>query len=115
MKEKTFHFLLRLAIAFAFLYPAVAIHINPDSWIAYFPDFIRTSVPLTLLIYGFSALHLIIGLWILSGKKIFIPSVVASIFLAGVLVFNWQGMDVLFRDISLMFVTIALAVESYKK
>jgi hypothetical protein len=59
-----------------------------------------------MLIAGF---HLIIALWLLSGWRIFLPSLVAAIFLGSVVYFNQNQLDILFRDISLALVALALA------
>ena len=62
----------------------------------------------TLLI-GLAVVHVIIALWILSGLRIAIPSVVAALFLGSVVYFNWNQIDILFRDISLALAALALA------
>jgi len=114
--EKTAWLLVRVGIAFAFLYPAVMAHIDPEAWLSFFPQFVlNMNIPQALLLGGFSVVHAIIAFWILSGKKIFIPSLLAAFFLAGVLAFNWSGMDVLFRDISLLLVCLALAVKNWPR
>ncbi|MDP6527631.1 MAG: hypothetical protein QF858_02005 [Candidatus Pacebacteria bacterium] len=51
---------------------------------------------------------MIIALWLLSGKKIFIPSVLAALYLAGIIVFNFAQIDVIFRDVSILAMALAL-------
>lgn len=104
------HLLLRLAIAFSFLYPPVAAFITPDSWIGYFPPFMQGILPDTILLHGFGLIEIIIGLWILSGKNIFIPSLIASVMLIAITAFNLGAFDVVFRDISLALAALALAL-----
>lgn len=112
-KSEVVWFLIRLAIAFAFFYPAVRIHSDPDSWLGYFPAFVKDiGIPTSFLIAGFSVVHIIIGTWILSGKKIFLPSIFATIFLGMVIFFNLNQIDILFRDVSLFLVSLALAILS---
>ncbi|KND50349.1 MAG: hypothetical protein AB202_01690 [Parcubacteria bacterium C7867-007] len=103
------HLLLRIGVAFAFLYPPIDALSNPDSWIGYFPAFINTvPVDPMLLLHGFGVLEVIIGLWILSGWKIRIPSVIAAILLLAIVVFNGAQFPILFRDVSIALAALAL-------
>jgi len=105
--------LLRIAIAFSFLYAAYGFWQNPNDWIGYIPPIAQnlgfTQSVLLMLIAG---VHLIIALWILSGWRIFLPSVIAAIFLFSVVYFNWNQLDILFRDISIGLAALALALSS---
>jgi hypothetical protein len=58
--------------------------------------------------------EIVIAGWILTGKRIFIPALAAAVMLAGIIIFNFGAMDVVFRDVSLMLVAIALAVAGYR-
>ena len=108
--SRTSTLLLRLALAFAFLYPAYGFWKHPSEWVGYVPSFVHNfGLSESMLAFAFLAVHLIIGVWILSGWKIFIPSIVAAAFLGSVVYFNLNQMDVLFRDVSLAFVALALA------
>ncbi len=104
-----YHF-LRVGVAFAFLYPPINALSDPDSWIGYFPNFI-TSLPIDplLLLHSFGALEVIIALWILSGWKIRIPSIIAAVMLIAIVVFNGAQFPVLFRDVSIALAALALA------
>lgn len=103
---------LRLGLAFAFLYPAISAVFYPDDWIGYFPDLLKGYVPDTILLHAFGVTEAIIGLWIIWGKRLFIPSLVASIYLVLIVLLNWQGMQVLFRDISILGMSLALLLFS---
>ncbi|OHA17379.1 MAG: hypothetical protein A3G52_03750 [Candidatus Taylorbacteria bacterium RIFCSPLOWO2_12_FULL_43_20] len=109
-REKISYFLIRTAIAFAFLYPAVRIHFDPQSWTGYFPLFIKASIPELILVSIYTFVHVAIAVWILTGKKLFVPYATATILLLAVVLFNLNQIDILFRDISLLFVTAGLAV-----
>lgn len=102
--------LLRVALAGAFLYPAFASLITPAAWIGYFPHFMLGIVPDSILLSLWSLLEVILALWILSGKKIFVPSIIASLLLALIVVFNFPLFDILFRDAALALVAFYLAV-----
>lgn len=106
---------LRVGLAFAFLYPVAAAYFNPSSWIGYFPEFIRSSVQNdTLLLNGFGVIEIVIALWILTGWRIFWPSAAATLILLGILIFNFPQMDVIFRDVSILAVAIALTLNARK-
>ena len=105
--------LLRIGVAFAFLYPALSALYNPLAWIGYFPAFTLGIVPDTVLLHVFGVIEIIIGLWILSGRKIFIPSTLATIMLVAIVTFNANLMDVVFRDLSIAAMSAALAILSY--
>lgn len=112
MKKDTYvEFLLRIGIALAFIYPPVSALFNPYSWVGYFPVFVSNrGFDMIVLLHIFGAVEMLIALWILFGKRIFIPSAIASFILAAIVVFNLNQMDVLFRDISILLMSIALAL-----
>lgn len=103
-------FLLRLAVAIAFIYPAVNALLDPYAWIGYFPVFMKDIIPDMTLLYLFGALQAGIGLWILSGRKIFVPSLTAAALLLAIVVFNLGDLQILFRDVSIALAALALAI-----
>jgi hypothetical protein len=107
---RTADLLLRLGVAFAFLFPPVNAFIDPYSWVGYFPAVIRDIGPEMLLLHLFGVVEVAIGLWILSGKRIFYPSVAAVVILALIVLTNLGDFQVLFRDVSVAFAALALAV-----
>lgn len=104
--------LLRLAVAFSFAYPPLAALSDPDSWIGYFPAFIPSSI---LLLHIFGAVELVIALWLVLGKRIIIPSVLAAFILAAIVILNGVQFDVLFRDISIALAALALGLMDVQK
>ena len=105
--------LLRLAIAFAFLYVAYGFWTHSSNWVGYLPAFVKgLGLGENVLIMLFAGFHLIIGLWILSGWRIFIPSLLAAVFLGAIVYFNLNQLNVLFRDVSLALAALALAFSS---
>ena len=102
--------LMRLSVAFAFLYPPIDALSNPDSWIGYFPKVFRGVVPDSLLLQSFGVLEVCIALWILSGKKIFWPSLAAAAMLITIVICNVSEFEVLFRDLSIAGIALALAL-----
>lgn len=108
-KEKIAHLSLRVGAAFAFLYPPLAALSDPYSWIGYFPRFIQAlPVEPLLLLHGFGVLEVVIALWILSGWRIRLPAAVATLMLVAIVVCNIPEFPILFRDLSIAAMTLAL-------
>ncbi|MFA5997397.1 MAG: hypothetical protein WC791_02800 [Candidatus Paceibacterota bacterium] len=102
--------LLRIGVAFAFLFPAIDGIFNPYTWIGYFPKFMRGDAPDLVMLHGFAFMEVIIALWILSGKKIFYPSLFAAFLLVSIVLFNYNNFEILFRDIAISMMAFSLAL-----
>ena len=104
--------LLRFAVAFSLLFPAIHAWFDPYAWIGYFPPLILTAVGSfdIILLHVFGALEIILALWILFGKNIFLPSVATAVILLAIVALNPIQFFILFRDISIVFAAIALAM-----
>jgi len=107
-------FFLRLGLAFVFIYVAISAFFNPQSWIGYIPDFIGSSVTKGYFLFTHEITNLVLGLWLLSGKKTFYAALVACVVLAGIILVNLDSFLIVFRDIGLFFAAVALAVLSRK-
>src|SRR3989338_1821078 len=92
--------ILRIGVAFAFLYPPINALGDPQAWIGYFPLFVKGYVPDEVLLHAFGLVEVFVALWILSGWRIFLPSVAATAMLLGIVVFNPSEFQVLFRDMA---------------
>jgi len=103
-------FLLRSGIAIAFFYAALASFLDPLSWISFIPSWVRDIAPAKMLLTIFSIFEIILGIWLLSGKKIYASSIIASITLFGIIILNIANMDIVFRDVPILFASLALAV-----
>jgi len=111
--SKTSNFLLRIALAFAFLYPAYGFWTNPNDWLGYIPLFVRTiGFSQDVLLMLIAGLHLVLALWILSGWKIFLPSAAAATLLLAIVFFDFANFEVVFRDVSIAAIAIALAIQN---
>ena len=114
--SRTVEWILRIGLSFTFFYPPVAAYLDPFSWICFFPQFLRYFVGNdTLLLHAFGVFELAIGIWILAGKRILVPSLLAAAILAGIIVFDWRSMDIVFRDVSILAMALALAVKHHKE
>ncbi|MBY0110769.1 hypothetical protein K2Y00_02080 [Patescibacteria group bacterium] len=107
--------LLRVGVAFSFLYPPLSALGDPYSWIGYFPGFLVSLAGTngTLMLHAFGVIEVLIALWILFGKNIFIPSLLAGVALMAIVVLNGPQFLVLFRDVSIALAAFALAYQHY--
>ena len=113
-REQIQNLLLRISLTFSFFYVAQAAIRDPLSWLSYAPQFVQNAFSAETLLFLLAAFHIIIGLWVLSGWKIFVSTSIAAAYLLAVVIFNFTQMDILFRDISLLLVALALAVGNYR-
>ena len=113
--------LLRIGVAFAFLYPPIDAIIDPASWLGYFPSFVTNlfhivSLPLKLsdvvLLHGFGLFEIALALWLLFGKRVRVPAILMAVILFVIVGFNLDASNfsVLFRDVSIAFAALALAL-----
>ncbi len=107
--------LLRIGIAIAFLYPPIDSFFNPNAWLGFFPPFLLGHLPDAVMLGAWGIVEVIIALWILSGKRIFLPSVAATLSLILIVFFNIPLIEIVFRDVALACVTATLAWWSFKK
>ncbi len=109
--ERLAYLVLRAGSAFAFLYPPLRAIVDPVSWFAYFPPFIR-ALPINslVLLHGFGVVEVALALWVLSGKHIRIPAALMTLMLLAIVAFNLADMDIVFRDISIALMTLALVL-----
>src|SRR4051812_31953404 len=107
--DRLAQFILRLGVAFAFLYPPINAWTNPSDWIGYFPPFTRGVVDDMILLHAFGLVEIIIAVWILWGRNIFWPAAAATIMLVAIVVFNFNNFIVVFRDLSIAAAAFSLA------
>jgi uncharacterized membrane protein YphA (DoxX/SURF4 family) len=100
--------ILRISLAFAFVFPAVNAIFDPSSWLGYFPPFLLGVIDDTLLLHSFGALEVVLALWLLSGWKIKIPATLMALMLLAIVMFNLTQFQVVFRDLSILGIALAL-------
>ncbi len=106
--------LLRLGLAFSFLYAGTSSLMSPNDWVGYLPAFIPQVHRLDLLKL-FSVYEIGLGLWLLTGRYVKYAALLAALTLAGVVVVNLSVFSVTFRDVSLIFAALALFFISDRK
>ena len=108
-------FFLRLALAAVFLYAAIASFLEPQNWVGYFPDWISNIIPADTLLPIFSLYEIALSLWLFTKKYTFYAALVSGLTLLGIMIFNLNQLDILFRDFAILFTAVALMVLSYKE
>lgn len=103
-------FLLRVGLATVFLYAAVASFIEPTSWVGFLPPWIENIMPRETALVFFSIYEIALTLWLFSSKKIYYASLLSILTMAGIVLFNFRELNIVFRDVAIMFSAIALAV-----
>lgn len=110
MSSKYISFTLRLALAFAFLYPPVAAFLFPDNWIWFVPDIVQQFMPKLLFMQLFGVFEILVAGAILYMKNPTLPTLFACLTLAAIIVLNASAFDVTFRDVSILLAGIALVM-----
>ena len=105
---KTSSFFLRSGVATVFLYAAIASFLQPDAWVGFFPFWLRNLISENFLLVSFSIYQLVLAGWLLSGKKIVFAAELSWLTLLSIIVANYGFLDVLFRDIAILFSAIGL-------
>jgi uncharacterized membrane protein YphA (DoxX/SURF4 family) len=113
VKGSNVSLILRIALAFVFLYAAVSSFVSPDDWIGYMPRFMRGIVPDQMLLGGFSLFEIVLSVWLLSGLYAKYAALLAAAMLAGIVVLNPALLPITFRDIGLFIAALALYAEEF--
>lgn len=108
-------YLLRMAIAFAFIYAGVAGLIAPSSWVGYLPSFVSQVMSPMAAITIWSVFEIIFAGMIALGWQDKLTGLTAAALLVLMVLFNFGQISVLFRDLSLAVASTALAVLADEK
>ena len=114
-KSKLAKWFLRAGLAFVFVYASIEIYINPDNFLKYVPEFILGIVPLDLFLLLFGVVEIVLAVWLLSGWRGFYPAMLSVLMIAGIVAFNTDHFQVLFRNVAIAFGGLALASLEMKK
>jgi len=114
-EKKLVSFFLRSGLAVVFLYAGLGALLNPTSWVGFIPVWIRSIIPTSIFLPLHAIMDIIIGSWLLSGQKKFYAALFASLALSSIIIFNIGALDIIFRDVALLFSAIALMVLHLKE
>ena len=103
--------LLRSALAFSFLYPAVHALVDPYAWVGYIPGFVLSVLPLgeEAVLHAWGVLEAALALWVLFGRNVFVPALAMGAALLAVVALNLGQFTILFRDLPIAAGALALA------
>lgn len=104
--------LIRLGLAFTFLYAGVKGIVQPDRWIGFLPqqvDLVPVVSSEQILLF-FSVAEIVLAVWLLAGVGTRWAGFTAFLFLLGVTLPNLAQMDIVFRDVGLAACALALVV-----
>lgn len=103
-------FLLRTGLAIVFLYAALSGFLAPELWLGFLPEFLISFVPGKVLLVAFEIYQIFLAGWLLSGKKQFTAGLLSFLTIIGIIIFNLEALDIIFRDVAILFMAIALMV-----
>jgi len=101
--------LLRIGLAFVFLYAAASLSLNPSEGEHFLPTFVTMLMPAKLFLSLFGIYEIILSLWLLSGKWTKYSGLLAALTIFGITSLNLTDFSVLFRNVAIFFASLALA------
>lgn len=107
-KSKLAVWFLRVGLAFVFAYASYEICVNPANFLKYTPSFILNVVPENIFLYTFGVAELVLAVWLLTGWKAEYPSIISVMLMVGIIVFNPEYFQILFRNVAIGFGALAL-------
>lgn len=108
MSKNLVSWLLRLGLAFVFLYASVSSFLKPYDWVGYIPVWIKEIIDGEILLKIHAIAEFILGVWLLSGKFIPLAAILSAASLLSIIIASFGAMDIIFRDIGLLFAALAL-------
>lgn len=108
-------FFLRIGLAIAFFYAGIAMLFTPQNWIGYIPSWLQAIIPHSIFIPIHAFFEILLAFWLISNKKIYLASVISSLDLISIIIFNYSALDIIFRDLAILSGALALAVINYKE
>jgi uncharacterized membrane protein len=114
MKNLSPSLLLRLGLAFTFLYAAISGFIDPDAWIGFFPEWLRALISGYSLLLVFGVFEIVIALALIFDKYTYWMAHIYALTMVGIVVFNPGALIITFRDVGLALAGWALALLAKK-
>jgi len=106
--------LIRVGLAFVFLYAAIAALMTPASWIGFLPTWFDTIINPETLLFVFSLFEILLAVLILFWSSPY-PGGVATLLFIGMILPNTGAMEIVFRDVGLMFMALTLFFYEYHR
>lgn len=113
-KELLISFLLRSGLAIVFFYAGISSFLNSANWIGFVPNFVSLIISKEIFLIIFSAYQVLLGAGLLFDYKTFALSILSSATLFLILFVNIMNLEILFRDIAILFMALSLIALSSK-
>lgn len=110
MIDKKVIILLRISIAFTLLYAGISGFITPSSWVGFLPSFATNILHAETILIIFGVIEILVALGLLLMKNPFYPAILSALLVSGIIVFNIPQLSILFRDVPIVLMSIALAI-----
>ena len=104
--------LLRLGLAFVFVYAATASFADPDRFERYLPAMLAHPWVEHWCLPAFSTYELVLAVALATGHRLVLASSLAALTVAAITVVNPAEFDVLFRNVAITCAALSLAVRS---
>lgn len=107
---QTARLLLRLGLAFVFLYAAGEVYFNPEGFWRFIPDFVQDILPKGPFLTVFGLFEIGLAVWLLSGWRGHLSAGLAAIVMLMIIICNPDLFSILFRNVAIGCAALALAV-----
>lgn len=105
--------LLRVGLAIVLAYAGIASLVSPDDWVGYLPDAMTDAVDASLLLKLFALYQMVLVIWLLVGVHLHIAGLLCTATFAGIVASNLALLEITFRDVALVFASLALTSLSF--
>lgn len=99
---------LRIAIAFALLYPAISSFINPDKWAAAMPQLVSHFVAVKTFMIIFAGYEFLFALLILIKPDPFAPCIIVFLISAALAGLSFRDFSVVYPNMTLAFAALSM-------
>ncbi|HLZ14573.1 MAG TPA: DoxX family membrane protein [Candidatus Saccharimonadales bacterium] len=100
--------LLRLGLAFVFVYAGVSSLMRPLTWIGFLPAAATKVIAAATLLKVLAVYEIVLALWLCTGKYTRYAAALAALTLTGIVAVNTTNMLTTFRDVGLAAAAVAL-------
>lgn len=108
-KNKLAVWFLRIGLIFVYMYATIEIYLSPDNFLKYVPSFMLELVPIDLFLFAFGVFEIALSIWLLTGWKGEYAAIVSFLMMVGIVAFNGEYFQILFRNVAIGFGSLALA------
>lgn len=105
--------LLRVGLAFVFLYASLSAFVDPLRFSGYMPAFLPPAFVERVCLPCFSAYEAVLAACFLAGRRLLLVSSLSALTLLGILVLNPDKFSVLFRNVAVIGAALAVAIQAW--